>query len=333
MIVPAGNRTEGDVSCPAAGMMSESMRLTLDRDHLVFADRLRVSFHRTLRVPDDGRRFPLPPGLGRFPIARAGDHEPRLPAEWRGDNVYLIPMYQREALWIGLENEWPPVAVRVAVGHISVVSGRRVAEGPGADPQDYVVTPEQLWLDGINVGPSTVRQFVAMPLGQGYTVESAITGTEQHGGIQITVWPPRPEVQLSPPARPTGPMAARRPGPPAMGLGAGGRVVQKIYPDPHGVETWDTARAVRADVHILNSAQWREVVGLEPPPTPVDAATYSAHGLPWFALYEEHQGDVPAPEVLRTATTIADTDRARHRVEVDGPVDVDEAQIIKLRRQ
>lgn len=28
--------------------------------------RFAVSFHRTLRIPDDGRTYPLPPGLGMF---------------------------------------------------------------------------------------------------------------------------------------------------------------------------------------------------------------------------------------------------------------------------
>ena len=37
--------------------------------------------------------------------------------------------------------------------------------------QNYVAIPKQKWLDGINCGDGTIRQFVAMPLGQGYTVE------------------------------------------------------------------------------------------------------------------------------------------------------------------
>ena len=30
--------------------------------------RLRVGFQRTLRIPDDDKDYPLPPGLGRFPL-------------------------------------------------------------------------------------------------------------------------------------------------------------------------------------------------------------------------------------------------------------------------
>jgi len=31
--------------------------------------RFAVSLQRTLRVPEDGREYPLPPGFGRFPMA------------------------------------------------------------------------------------------------------------------------------------------------------------------------------------------------------------------------------------------------------------------------
>ena len=43
-----------------------------------------------------------------------------------------------------------------------------------ANRQNYVSLPKQLWLDGINCGDGYVRQFVAMPLGKGYTVEVKI---------------------------------------------------------------------------------------------------------------------------------------------------------------
>jgi len=36
---------------------------------------------------------------------------------------------------------------------------------------------------------SLVLKFVAMPLGQGYTIEEQITGEAKQGGIQIDVYP------------------------------------------------------------------------------------------------------------------------------------------------
>jgi hypothetical protein len=306
------------------------MRVGAEADCLTFDD-LRISFHRTLRIPDDGRAYPLPPGLGGLPIVRTAEYLDRLPGGSVGADDFLIPMYQREALWLGFDKDWPPVAISVALGTVNAVSGRRQAPRPSTNPQDYLVVPEQVWLDGINVGPASVRQFVAMPLGQGYTVEGAITGLETHGGIQIAVWPPRPGVVLErPPRRPPSAPRARHAAA-RMGLGAGGRIEQKIYPDPHGVDVWDVDQGAYATIHIVNSDTYREITGRPPPPTPIDATTYTAHGLPWFEWYEEHAADVEAPASLKEAKTVAERDRELGLDPGDRSVDVDDAQVTRLR--
>jgi ubiquitin len=61
----------------------------------------------------------------------------------------------------------------------------------GKSIQDHIVTPNQLWLDGIASTDGTMRQFVAMPLDSGYTVEAQITGADLIGGLQIEVTPIR----------------------------------------------------------------------------------------------------------------------------------------------
>lgn len=55
--------------------------------------------------------------------------------------------------------------------------------------QDYVVTPNQLWLDGIASNDGRVRQFVAMPQGSGYSIEYQVTGEDVVGGLQFEVTP------------------------------------------------------------------------------------------------------------------------------------------------
>jgi hypothetical protein len=114
-------------------------------------------------------------------------------------------MYQREALWIGFDGpEWQPHAVKVGIGLINVLSGDRWTENLHADPQDYIVCPPQLWLDGINAGEAFVRQFVAMPLGSGATVEGQLTGHESFGGIQLAVIAPKSDrLPGEPPPTPT----------------------------------------------------------------------------------------------------------------------------------
>lgn len=304
------------------------MQVVIEDQRIVAGGQVRMGFHRTLRIPTDGRNYPLPPGLGMFPIKAVKDY-PNVPDRWASQNAFFIPMYQREAMWIGFENEWPPVAIKVAVGTVNAISGRAAGEDSGLERQDYVVCPQQLWLDGINAGPDMVRQFVAMPLGQGYTVEGAIIGSEEHGGIQLSVAQPKPGVVLKRPTREQTPVAARTPRK-GMGLGAGGQIAQKIYVDPYGVDIWDMASATPIVVYIVNSDEYRDVTGAEPPPTPIDAATYTAANLPWFVLYEEHQKDVPAPESLTRARTVAERDRELGLGGNEDPVNIDVRQVTPL---
>jgi hypothetical protein len=48
-------------------------------------------------------------------------------------------------------------------------------------------------IDKNTVAKDVIRQFVAMPLGSGYSVEEQITGKPEHGGLQIIVYPMRRE--------------------------------------------------------------------------------------------------------------------------------------------
>lgn len=103
-------------------------------------------------------------------------------------------------MWIRFKSQ-SKFAVKIYVGGVNAVSGE-----PSTDTeqtrvrhykhlskhksiQDYIVNPEQLWLDGIASQDGTVSQFVAMPLGSGYTVEAQITGADLIGGLQVEVVP------------------------------------------------------------------------------------------------------------------------------------------------
>src|SRR5690606_24596243 len=136
-----------------------------------------------------GKTYPLPPGLGMFPIEQISDYADRVPEHWRKHGGVFIPMYQREAMWIRFTSQrsWQPNSVKIAIGKVNAVSGEEWEQSLRRDKHDYVVCPPQPWLDGINAGDGFIKQFVAMPLGMGYTVEAQVTGKEEHGGIQIIV--------------------------------------------------------------------------------------------------------------------------------------------------
>jgi hypothetical protein len=280
------------------------LQVKVHGDSISIGRHFSVSFQRTLRIPEDGRTYPLPPGLGQFPVRRVADYANRVPDAWREHGGVFIPMYQREALWLSFHAAyWRPNAVKIGIGKINAISGKPWDQELRRQKEDYIVVPDQPWLDGINAGKGVVRQFVAMPLGMGYTVEGQLTGKEEFGGIQIIAYDPKPGRFPDQPPRPERsrdvmycleiPCAAS-----AMGIAAGGKLTQKIYPDEYGIDTWDPQSFGRVYVHIVNSMMYREITGEEPPATPVTAKEYAACGLPWFALYDEEKGDIGASEEL-----------------------------------
>ena len=70
------------------------MNVDLIDGRLRFGERLVVSFHRTLRLPDDDHTYPLPPGLGLLPILMRPEAGIDVP-------IFIVPLYRREALWLG----------------------------------------------------------------------------------------------------------------------------------------------------------------------------------------------------------------------------------------
>jgi hypothetical protein len=335
--LPASHTQRRDKGALLTREESTMLDVIINGSSIRIGPRFAVSFHRTLRLPDDGRTYPLPPGLGRFPILTLNAQLPQhTSTDYQGAQA-IIPMYQREALWLGFNAaSWKPNAVKIAIGRVNAISGAAMDNILRADPQDYIVCPDQPWLDGINAGHGAIRQFVAMPLGLGYTVEAAITEGEKFGGIQITVFEPAPGrfPDEPPPQAVTSPMSAPHRVAQPMGLGAGGVMRQKIYPDPYGIDAWDQDNYGSVDVHIVNSLQFRELTGHEPPPTPIDAKIYTEHGLPWFELYDETKGDLAPSDRLSTAKTISARDQERGETTPEaGSFEVSETQVKKLTQE
>src|SRR5437868_14538485 len=105
--------------------LTKSNGLRVSFPELPFKPELRLEFQRTLRIPDDGKNYPLPPGLGAFPLRRVLDYKGRVPEQWLKTSGVFLPMYQREAMWIAIQaRHWRPNAVKVAAGLINAVSGK-----------------------------------------------------------------------------------------------------------------------------------------------------------------------------------------------------------------
>lgn len=301
---------------------------------------MRIDFQRTLRLPDDGRTYPLPAGLGRFPLRHVDDYASRVPPQWIEHGGVLLPMYQAEALWLNFTgSNGYPFAVRVGTGKIDAATGEPWRDGLGRDPQNYLVIPSQPWLDGYCVEKGVIRQFVAMPLGQGYTAEEQITGKADVGGIQIVVYPMKREAYER--------HAARRArvrsraaslaflsvtGAAEMGLAPGGRMRQEIYRDRYGWDEWDREAKARCFVHIANSVAWRAITGEEPPTSPVTAEWYRQAGVPWFDYYAEGEAAVDGSGILRKLKSVFELGKDQRETPLPDNASVEVEKVTGLRK-
>lgn len=287
-----------------------------------------IDFQRTLRLPDDGRDYHLPPGLGRFPLRHIEDFDLGISNHRKARGGIIMPMFQTDALWLnfsslGYGRQELPVALKIGAGKINAVSGKAWADGLSQDPQNYVVLPDQPWLDGFNVEQGKVRQFVAMPLGQGYTVEEQIDPESDVGGIQIEAFPMKRVAyeKLKAQREKTSSMqfgvsevfACETSASNEMGLGMGGSMYQEIYDDEYGLDAWDLANSQRCFILLANAQQWMSITDEEPPLSPISAEAYSKAGLPWFDYYDGDRKAIEGAKALgniKSVKAIAEAKRA-----------------------
>lgn len=331
--------------------------IELRQDTLVFSfpevhpdATLRVSFQRTLRIPDDDRDYALPPGLGEFPLRHVDDYAQRVPEQWLARGGVMLPMYPSEALWLSFDADWVsgrgveyPFAIKIGAGKINAVTGGPWSSYLHRRPQDYVVAPTQPWLDGYCVEKGLIRQFVAMPLGAGYTAEEQLTGAAEHGGLQIMAFPmKRQELERRFPRLPEPDRelaysmdacfsAGEVDSAPDMGLAPGGKMRQEIYDDPYRLRDWDKKNHSRCFVHLTHSLMWRAITGEEPPTTPPTAEEYTRAGLPWFDYYDPDAEALHGSEALAGLKSVATLGKEKGDVPLPDNAPVSPENVVTLR--
>jgi hypothetical protein len=244
-------------------------------------------------------------------------------------------MWQAEACWLSFRspNRYP-FAVKVAAGKVNAVNGKPWSDTLDAADQDYIEVPGQPWLDGFCVEKGVVRQFVAMPLGDGYTAEEQVTGKAEHGGIQILARPLKEEIWREREAERRRAQerwrrslsrriaaSAPSPSPPSaamddmdmmvcsipsmdMGLAPGGSIRQEIAKLIETPEAWDMTQRARCFVHIANSEAWSTLTGNPPPTHAPTAADYARARLPWFEWYANRPAKAGSP-ILAALKSVA----------------------------
>jgi hypothetical protein len=105
-------------------------------------------------------------------------------------------------MWVKFSSDHP-FAIKVYLGGVNAVTGESVVETSrviehqtnrlaiGRPVQDYLVTPDQQWLDGVATADGKVMQFVATPVGTSYSVEAQVTGKDRIAGMQFEIITPQ----------------------------------------------------------------------------------------------------------------------------------------------
>ncbi|KAL6401435.1 hypothetical protein AUP68_15305 [Ilyonectria robusta] len=161
-----------------------------------FPASIEIDFNRTLRLPEGIDIHHHPSGLGIIQVYNTAAIQKKL-MESRNQSLVdmakkggiFFPLYQREAMFITFNAVNDIFALRLFVGGVNALSGMLWNSRRPQNKQDYILVPPQVRIDGVSVGDDVVKQFIAMPLGSGYSVEKQVTGKETTGGLQIEITP------------------------------------------------------------------------------------------------------------------------------------------------
>ena len=285
------------------------------RDQLVLGP-VTVGFHRTLRIPETGLH-PLPPGLGRFPLRRVEDYPDTAPAEWLSRGGVMLPIYQREAMWLSFD-AFEPAALQVGTGKVCAVSGLPWIDRLVGDPQNYVCAARsavagrhqrrgrlhppvrrraaRFGRDGRRTGHRRGDPRWSTASGGWSDRAGACRMAGRTGGSGAAVG-----MRGRSGRRSDGGACGA-----SMGLGAGGRMRQEVYADDRPLSDYDESGSLRVFVHLCSAAQWSAITGEVPPPTPVDRDAYVRAGLPWFDFYDADARDLAASDTLSKVKSVSE---------------------------
>ena len=211
-------------------------------------------------------------------------------------------MHEKEAMWMGFScKKYFPLAVLIGVGGINALNGEKLENK--LDKDNYLVTPPQIWLDGWKNQDGNVYQFVSTSYGKGLTVAEQIIESET-GGICIKVFEPKNPnklVNINAPNEystkdeeyscnyiPKNFMSE-------MGIGKGGKINQKIYSDPYGIDAWQTEPTAFTNIYLVNAEQFSKITGRSMPPLPISAKKYFDV---WYKLHDNDMADISGTDVF-----------------------------------
>ncbi len=236
------------------------MKVRLDDNAVLVGDGFAFSVIRTARVPNGAAVHGLPEHGGELWLRSAARFAGRVPPDWVADDDMFAPLHDGEAFWLAFRARRPH-AVQVESSRINALTGHGPESALRTDPQNYLVTPPQPWLDGIAQSDGSVRQFVAET-----APESAADA-----GLLVRVFPPRDgsaaaQLRYSEEAQEALPATDGF----QRAVTPGGRIGQRVLADPFGLETWDRSSGTTIVLHFVAIPWFVRVTGESSPPPPLE---------------------------------------------------------------
>jgi hypothetical protein len=279
---------------------------------------LAIKFQRTMRIPDDGKTYPLPTDLGQLPLRSVDDFSQTAPGAWMEKGGVIMPLARSEALWIWFSSRYR-FAVKIGAGKFNMLSGEPWSPDLRRRPQNYLVAPGPPWSENNEV----LRRYAAMPLDAFDSADCPLGAAAEAGGIHFQIAPmcaeshyreegafflpptikdffmkiifaPMISAQLSEIARRHEPWELEHLTAESIEPVLDHAANQEILEDPYDFAEWDQSQTVRCFVHSSSSSVWQHITGANPPLPPLTAKDYKEASIPWFSDY---QGDIkPFPE-------------------------------------
>ncbi len=275
---------------------------------------LNVNIHRTVRVAEGRDSADLPPNLGIAKVAKVSDYRTNCPASWE-DGAVFVAVHEKEAIWLSFSPS-TPCAIVCGAGGVNALTGKplelKLEDG------GYMVAPPQPWIDGWKGEDGSVYQFVATRYqgGSGLSVGEQILGEKsKSGGIGIAVFASKQpltavptfshhavskglslgvsEFDSSTRGMRSAPMQE-------MAVGKGGKIKQKIYPDPYGREVWNTDPVAVSAIYLVSAEDFAVLTG-EAIPAPVAQDDYKG---PYFEMEDKDAPDLPGTGAFTGLKTV-----------------------------
>lgn len=77
-----------------AGTMDQKIKETIEVKG-PSGESLKISFQRTVRVPDNDHNSDLPPGMGNFPLYSVANYKNNMPTNMALKGGLFLPMYRK----------------------------------------------------------------------------------------------------------------------------------------------------------------------------------------------------------------------------------------------